>query len=965
MKKLKLLLFLLVFSFMFVKVSALVCEDGTYEVIYNANKGKMKVSSECVDNTLTNVKPIRSGYTFLGWSKSKNANEEEYKDGDNIELTSKTTLYAVWSKGIKLTFNANGGKSSKKSKTVYKKLNYGSLPTVSRKGYTFLGWYTKKTGGSIVDEDMIVTSSKNFTIYAHYSKNTYTINYELNGGVNSSKNKKSYTVTTSTFKLYNPTKAGYTFNGWYTSNTYKTKVTKVKKGTTGNKTYYAKWTPNKYNVSYNGNGNTSGKMSNQTNLKYGTIYSLNTNKYVKNGYVFVGWNTKKDGSGTSYDDNDIILNLTTTNKKTIYLYAQWKKPEFNINYVLDGGVNPNNAIYKYSSESTYNLPTPNKDGYIFEGWYLDSNFTTKLNSIIVGSTGDKTLYAKWKKIEEQIIFYTVTYELNGGVNSENAITTFTKDDEVLLLDPTRIGYTFEGWYLDSGFSTRITKINVGTNNNITVYAKWRENEQIEYYNITYILNGGINPSDTLYTYTSSYSYILPIPTRDGYTFDGWYLESEFINKVTTISIGSTEDKIFYAKWNKNQEEIVNYTISYILNGGNELVSPITSYTKNDEITLPIPTRDGYNFEGWYLESDFINNIIKIELGSTGNKVFYAKWSLIEAQLDNYSIIYILNGGVNPNDVVSSYTINDEVILPIPTKEKYTFIGWYTDSEYTNAITKINKGSTTNYTLYAKWKFETKRDYDYVFYTNNDSYTISNINEIKNALYNGLNSGATKIILTCNYDSAQLCFSDYLSVHNDSRLITSISNYVNPYNRFYSIGATMYSGGKGRIEVSINKKYTEEQIEEIDNIIDYNINELNLDEMNDVEKIKWAHDYLVNKNSYDTEFTSNATNPSYSAYGAIVGNKAVCQGYAEAMALFLDRFNIPNLLVASESHIWNLIYLNGEWLHLDATWDDPVTSSGRPLLIYDYYLLTSEQLSAKDSSSSHTYNNTYYLETNFN
>ncbi len=964
MKRIKLFIILLLISFIFVKVSALTCEEGTYEVIYNANKGKIKVTSECVSDTLTTFKPTRSGYAFLGWSRSKTASIPEYKLGDNIELTNKITLYAVWSKGIKLTFNANGGKSSKRSKTVYKRLSYGALPSASKKGYTFVGWYTKRSGGSLVNKDTIVTSSKKFTLYAHYKKNTYTITYELNGGVNSSKNKKSYTITTKTFKLYNPTKKGYIFNGWYTSSKYKTKVTKIKKGTTGNKIYYAKWTPIKYNISFNGNGSTSGKMSSQTNLKYDTLYSLSTNKYTKTGYVFAGWNTKKDGSGTSYNDSDIIVNLTSSNKKTIYLYAQWKKPEYNINYELDGGTNNVNALTKYSSQISYELPIPTKEGYIFDGWYLENTFINKITKIEEGSSGDKTFYAKWIKIEEELTFYTITYELNGGINSEYAVNTFTKNDEVILLDPTRDNYTFEGWYLENTFINKVTKINIGTTDNVTIYAKWIENEILDTYNITYELNGGVNPIDAPNSYTSNYSVLLPTPTKDNFIFDGWYLENNFITKVTTISIGSTGDKTFYAKWVKTEEEIIEYNISYILNGGNELENPITKYTKLDEVTLPIPTKDNSTFEGWYTEPEFINKVIKIEIGTTGDKIYYAKW--VELEINEYSINYVLNGGKNPNDAVTTYTIDDEVILPTPTRYSSEFIGWYTDSEYKNKITKINKGSNTDYTLYAKWKFITKRNYSYEFYKNSSSstYTISSQNDIKKAIYNGLNNGQENITLNCNYSTLSTCFSDFSVVFQNRQLLSSIANYVNPYNRYYTINAKQISNNEeGRIELTINKKYTEEQIEEINNIIDYNLNELNLDQMSDYEKIKWAHDYLVNKNHYDLEAVSGSD--SYSAYGAIVGDKAVCQGYAEAMALFLDRFNIPNLLVASEGHIWNLVYNNGQWLHLDATWDDPVTQDGHPVYSIQYFLKTSTELSSLDNTSNHTYNTTYYLETNYN
>ena len=963
MKKI-LLFILLIFVFTF-KVSALTCTDS-YEVTYNANKGKIKISKECVSDKLTNVKPTRKGYAFLGWSVSKTSSVPEYKAGDKIELTDKVTLYAVWSKGIKLTFNANGGKTSKKYKTVYKYLSYGTLPKASKKGYAFTGWYTKKTGGTLIKDVNIVNYSKKFTLYAHYQKINYNLIYELNGGVNNSKNKSIYTITTASFSLSNPSKKGYIFKGWYTTNKYKTKVTKIKKGSTGNKTLYAKWTPITYHVSFNGNGNTSGKMVSQKNIKYGVSFKLKTNTFNKKDYVFAGWNTKKDGSGTSYNDSQNVINLLSINNKTITLYAQWKKPEYKIIYELNDGVNKENVVNTYSSENTTILPSPTKEGFTFDGWFLENNFINKITSIEKGTKGDIKIYAKWTKIEDELVFYTITYELNGGVNPETVVTTFTKNDEIILVEPIRENYKFLGWYTDSELTNKITKINKGTKENIIVYAKWEQNEEIKTYGIAYILNGGVNPSDTPLEYVSTYSVILPTPTREGYTFDGWYTEKEFENKVTVISIGSVGNKTFYAKWIKNSEELIEYNIKYELDGANELLNPVVKYTIEDEVTLLIPSKEGYIFDGWYTEQDFKNKIIKIEKGHTGDITIYAKWIKIENENNDFIITYNLYGGVNPENAINTFKETDEFELLIPTKNGYTFDGWYTDSGFKNKITKINKGTNNNIDLYAKWKFITKRNYNYVYYKNIDSYIISNQDEIIQSIYTGLNSGNDKITLDCNYETVEACLDDFKTVFQNNKLMLSISNYVNPYNKYYNINASYtYSSKEANIELTFNKKYTKEQIEEIDKIIDSNLNELNLNEMSDEEKIKWAHDYLVNKNSYDEESMNTGVGDAYNAYGAIVLNKAVCQGYAEAMALFLDRFNIPNILVPSDTHVWNLVYVNNKWLHLDVTWDDPVVIGGGEMLRYDYYLITNDDLSKLDGTNNHTYNSDYYLETVLN
>ena len=226
-------------------------------------------------------------------------------------------------KKINVTFNANGGTVSKKSKNVTVGSKFGTLPTPTKKGYKFTGWYTKSSGGVKKTSTSKVTGTKNITLYAHYSKVKYKITYKLNSGTNNSSNPTYYYVTSSK-KLYNPTRKGYTFNGWYSDSSYKTKVTKIVKGSTENKTLYAKWTANTYSITYNGNGSTSGSTSKQTNLKYGKSYTLRSNGYKKTNYTFQYWNTKKDGSGKTYKASTSAKNLTTVNGKNVTLYAIWK-----------------------------------------------------------------------------------------------------------------------------------------------------------------------------------------------------------------------------------------------------------------------------------------------------------------------------------------------------------------------------------------------------------------------------------------------------------------------------------------------------------------------------------------------------------------------------------------------------------------------------------------------------------------
>ena len=217
----------------------------------------------------------------------------------------------------------------------------------------------------------------------------------------------------------------------------------------------------------------------------------------------------------------------------------------------------------------------------------------------------------------------------------------------------------------------------------------------------------------------------------------------------------------------------------------------------------------------------------------------------------------------------------------------------------------------------------------------------------------MNEGYSTYTLYCNYSSVAECFSDFTSVTGDADLMKSLSDYVNPFNSYKTFGTTRMSDG--RIIVDINYTYSSSQKTAINGKIDEAISANNMGSLSNADKILKIHDYVVNRVAY----TSSGSD-IYNAYGALINGKSVCQGYADAVALFLDRFNIPNLKVSSDTHTWNLVYINNKWLHLDATWDDPITSSGNQILLHDYYLLTKAQLYNLDTSE-HTFNTTLYPE----
>lgn len=231
-----------------------------------------------------------------------------------------------------IVFDGNGADSGDVADVFYESAADIRLPANQfvRKGYVFTGWNTKSNGSGtayasqqIISKAILETTPK-LKLYAQWKSVVYSIKYKLNGGKNNSSNPSSYMVM-DTIKLKNPTRKGYTFQGWYTDSSYKNKVTGITAGSTGAKTLYAKWTANQYKIVFKGNGSKKGKMATLKKRKYGVTYKLPANKFKRKGYKFKGWSTKANGKGKKYKNKQKVKNLTSKAGKKIVLYAIWKK----------------------------------------------------------------------------------------------------------------------------------------------------------------------------------------------------------------------------------------------------------------------------------------------------------------------------------------------------------------------------------------------------------------------------------------------------------------------------------------------------------------------------------------------------------------------------------------------------------------------------------------------------------------
>lgn len=371
------------------------------------------------------------------------------------------------------------------------------------------------------------------------------------------------------------------------------------------------------------------------------------------------------------------------------------------------------------------LPIATKDGYMLDGWYTEKEGGEKLTLDTV-ITSNMTVYAHWK-----LPSYDITYHLNDGTNNENNPASYTVgDSNITLLEPTREGYTFLGWYSDEAFQNRVTVIDTSINANTDVYARWIENSaEIVVSTLTYHYDD--NKIESV-KFTEEDAFALPVPTKEGYTFLGWSLEDG--TAITEIVAGTTEDVSVYAAWKRNE-----YTITYHLDGGINNASNPVSYT-TENVTLKNPTKTGYSFAGWYSDEAFTKKVTTIDASLQSDIDVYAKWTPY-----TYTVKFDGNGALSGTMANQSFTYGTDTSLNANAFKRtgYTFKGWsttatgsveYANKAVVNGLTTKNKGVVTLYAIWAKTKYTITYNLNggtndttnpaYVYYTTN-TVTLKN------------------------------------------------------------------------------------------------------------------------------------------------------------------------------------------------------------------------------------------------
>ena len=256
------------------------------------------------------------------------------------------------------------------------------------------------------------------------------------------------------------------------------------------------------------------------------------------------------------------------------------------------------------------------------------------------------------------------------------------------------------------------------------------------------------------------------------------------------------------------------------------------------------------------------------------------------------------------------------------------------------------------------KVEYNKKYDFDSFKNTTNFSPQNPDDIKNIFYTVLNNGWEKFTFYCPSEYVN-CAYDIKRIADESDFITTINNYVHPFNS-YKEYSTLITG-EDEVSITIQKLYSQEEIDLLNKIIEDVLVELKINtETPSVEDIKKIHDYIATITTYDDNYNKNDTTTiSNKANGALVNKIALCSGYTDAFALFMDRLGIKNFKVSTDTHVWNAIYFDGKWVHIDITWDDDEVNENNT---YNFFMIDTEEMQMLDITE-HFFNEQLYSEIN--
>ena len=641
--------------------------------------------------------PERKGYAFDGWfredsrltdAQGRSVFEWQYEDGGIVA--------AHWAPNInEVIFNANGGEGQMAAQSIATDESAKlAANTFTRKGYTFAGWAENETGSVVYKDGAEYTmgAESSYELFAVWIANRNEIVFEGNGATGGSMDSQFIATDSSAALSSNAfEKAGYTFAGWATSTEGEAVYSDgaiFAMGAEQKYTLYAVWEATEYTIEYNlNNGSAEGNPSAYTVESADIVL----NSPARAGYRFIGWT----GTGLSEPALSVTIQMGSTGNREYT--AVWEANTNTIVFNANGGRGemPAQGI-KTDETAPLAANAFTREGYTFVGWSEEPDGEVVYSdgaNYAMGAESEYTLYAVWRAVE-----YTISYTLNGGSVSGNAAGYTIESDTFRLENPVRAGYTFIGWTgTDLAEPTLAVTVVRGSTGNREYTANWQANVN----SVIFHANGGEGdmPAQEIQTDQSA-----PLNTntfaRAGYTFVGWSTsengEVDYKDGETYI-MGTQTEYNLYAAW-----ELIEYSISYTLNGGAVSENPEIYTVTTAEFTLVNPVREGYTFTGWSGTGiDGLSVTVTVPAGSTGEREYVANW-----QANENKIIFHANGGTG--DMSEQLIRTDETIALNDNefvRAGYTFVGWAEEAEgevaFANGADYL-MGTSAEYNLYAVW-----------------------------------------------------------------------------------------------------------------------------------------------------------------------------------------------------------------------------------------------------------------------
>ncbi len=612
--------------------------DGTFTAIYTGNEYSLTYNSNggsILETTyykatfgdyfdITTETPTKDGSVFIGWELMTSQNESLglYTPGGrfNWDYAGNLILVAVWEQlTTTVTLEPNGGEVSQQAVEILYGDTYSTLPTPTKLGYEFVGWYADEALTELVDGETVMETLEPHTLYAKWVLGQYDVIYYVDS---TEYHRDTYAYAEKIVALEAPTKTGHTFSGWSEIPSTMPDYDVIVTGTFSTNTYKITYYVDNYEYkSYD--------------IAYATAITPPVAPTIE-GYTFSGW----VGVPQTMPDYDVTVTGTyslNSHYLTYYLNGEeYNKELYNYGEALTALEAPSQTGYSFSGWSSIPQTMPDNDVNVYGTlspvtyvitYYVDGEFYTSQNyyygdsvTAIAEPTKKGYTFSGWSEIPTTMPanhisvsgtfsadLYTITYKVDGEVYQT---VNMAAGETIVLIDaPIKEGYTFSGW------STAPATM---PSRNLTINGLFTANT----YTYKFVLNG---VEKTEWAISAKYGTAIsaPVPElADGYVFSGW-------SPSVPATMGA-ENTTFYGT---TYMGVVTY--SFDINGAVGTAPESEQYTVGQKVTLPTNStfaKTGYTFSGWATSNDATTGVTSVTVASQ-NTTMYAVWAMSQLYIE--------------------------------------------------------------------------------------------------------------------------------------------------------------------------------------------------------------------------------------------------------------------------------------------------------------------------------------------